>query len=76
MHPKLLNTEALADYIGVSPHTLERWRINGGGPAFLKAGRRVLYCSKDINTWLSNSRHLSTSEPQSTINEIGVQNEH
>jgi len=68
----LFRTETLAEEISVSPRTLERWRIEGGGPAFLKAGRRVLYCSKDVNAWLSNSRHLSTSETTTHANELGA----
>jgi len=57
----LLKTETLAEQISVSPRTLERWRIEGSGPAFLKAGRRVLYYSKDVHAWLKSNRFLSTS---------------
>ena len=38
----LTNDEA-ADYLRLSPHTLEKQRVLGGGPKFRKFGRRVMY---------------------------------
>ena len=41
--PELLNTRQLAARWGLSEKTLERWRMLGSGPVFLKLGGRVLY---------------------------------
>ncbi len=51
----------LAELIDVSERSLERWRVEGTGPAFLKAGRKVLYRPDDIDQWLAASRRMSTS---------------
>lgn len=58
----LLTTNRLADEISVSPRTLERWRIEGFGPKFCHAGRRVLYIAHDVEQWLLTSRKNSTSQ--------------
>jgi hypothetical protein len=54
--------EAAAAYVGLSASTLNKLRVFGGGPAFLKLGRRVVYDARDLDQWLSDSRRQSTSE--------------
>lgn len=51
-----------AAYVGLSVSTLNKLRVFGGGPAFLKLGRRVVYDSRDLNDWLECGRRRSTSE--------------
>jgi len=34
----------------ISPRTLERWRYDGDGPAYLKLGSRIVYRLEDIET--------------------------
>jgi hypothetical protein len=48
----------------VEPATLAVKRVRGGGPVYLKAGRRVLYKPSDLMAWAaSNTRVLAnTSE--------------
>ena len=46
----------------LSPRTLERKRLDGTGPRFVKAGRRVLYRSADIEAWAEAHTFGSTSE--------------
>jgi DNA-binding transcriptional MerR regulator len=58
----LLTTETLAEQISISPRTLERWRLTGCGPPFMKAGRRVLYSSQNVEEWLAQTLKSSTSE--------------
>ena len=62
----LLTQKRLSELIDVSERTLERWRVEGAGPAFVKAGRRVLYQSSDIEAWLAESRRHSTSSCPAT----------
>jgi len=61
----LTTTEAAA-FLRLSPRTLERYRVEGGGPRFLKAGRgkraRVLYREEDLITWLESVSFTTTSE--------------
>ena len=54
-----LSTEGAASYTGLSASTLSKLRVFGGGPAFLKLGRRVAYDVKDLDEWLgARRRHL------------------
>lgn len=58
-----LSTPAAAEYLGLSPATLETMRSRGGGPPFVKLGRRVVYQREDLDAWLAERRRTSTSDP-------------
>lgn len=58
----VLPTEHAAAYLGLSPKTLETLRTRGGGPPFLKLGRRVAYRKSDLDTWLAAKVRRSTSD--------------
>ena len=63
----LLDTKTAAPRIGVSPGTLENWRVQGVGPKFIKtSGKRgrVLYDPADIELWKKANRYQSTSEAE------------
>ncbi|WP_025032475.1 helix-turn-helix transcriptional regulator [Bradyrhizobium sp. DOA9] len=62
MTTDLLPQQQLAHILAVSERTLERWRVEGCGPAYLKAGRRVLYRRSDVDQWLDNNARTSTSD--------------
>jgi hypothetical protein len=51
-----------ADYLGLSTSTLNKLRVFGGGPVFLKLGRRVAYDLGDLDAWLNAKRRRSTSD--------------
>jgi hypothetical protein len=38
-------------------------RTRGGGPVFVKLGRRVVYRREDLDHWLEERRRTSTSDP-------------
>ena len=63
MDKQLLTQKRLSDLIDVSERTLERWRVEGSGPVFCRAGRKILYQLDDVEIWLAASRRKSTSEP-------------
>ena len=58
----LTNDEAAA-YLRLSPRTLEKQRVIGGGPRFRKFGRRVLYAIEDLETWAGARTCEMTSDP-------------
>jgi len=60
-HPQSLNTPSAADYCGLGASTFEKLRVSGGGPAYLKLGRRVVYRRDDLDAWLIAKRRQSTS---------------
>lgn len=51
----LNNTQAAA-YLNLSPRTLEKQRVIGGGPRFRKFGRRVVYALADLDAWADARR--------------------
>lgn len=59
----LTQSEA-AEILRLSPRTLERMRLVGTGPKFVKAGRRVLYNVDFINQWTEAQTFQSTSEAE------------
>jgi hypothetical protein len=58
----LTNDEA-ADYLRLSPRTLEKQRVFGSGPKFRKFGRRVMYAVADLDAWAADRSFESTSDP-------------
>jgi excisionase family DNA binding protein len=58
----LLSTEQAATHCGLSPKTLEKLRITGGGPSFVKLGRSVRYDLSDLDAWIASNRRASTSD--------------
>lgn len=59
---EVLNTPEAARYVRLSKPTLERFRISGDGPAFLKLGGAVRYRKTDLDAWLESRLTRSTSE--------------
>ncbi|MGU5540923.1 helix-turn-helix domain-containing protein [Aeromonas hydrophila] len=59
----LTNDEA-AEYLRLSPRTLEKQRVIGGGPRFRKFGRRVMYAVADLDTWADQRSFEATSDPE------------
>jgi hypothetical protein len=57
-----LRTPEAAENYGVAVSTLEKLRLTGGGPVFIKRGRTVLYGRGDLDTWLDGLRRRSTSD--------------
>ena len=50
---QLLDTEAVAQWVGVAPQTLRLWRVQGEGPKAIRIGRRaVRYVPADVRAWL------------------------
>jgi excisionase family DNA binding protein len=54
---KLLDTKALAEYLGVAVSTLRQYRLDGKGPAYIKIGHLVRYRKSDIEEWLISQEH-------------------
>lgn len=48
--PFLTEAEA-ARLLRISERSLQRWRVEGGGPRYVRAGRRVLYRRSDLEGW-------------------------
>ena len=57
-----LNSREAAAHLGLSRRTLERFRVSGDGPVFLKFGNRVRYLREDLDAWVQTRRRKSTSD--------------
>ena len=57
-----LTQSETAKLLRLSERTLERYRVSGFGPRFVKAGRRVLYRPADIEAWTDQRTFSNTAE--------------
>lgn len=62
--PRYLTNDEAADYLRLSPRTLEKQRVIGGGPRFRKFGRRVMYAAADLDAWAAERSFETTSDPE------------
>ena len=66
----LLTTDEAAEHVRLSDRRLERYRVTGEGPRFVKLGRRVSYRREDLDDWIergvrrSTSRRMKLSAPE------------
>ena len=63
----MLDAQAAERLIGLRKATLAKMRCAGGGPPFVKAGRRVLYRRADIKAWLDARRVKNTTEAAHSV---------
>ena len=58
----------------LSPRTLERWRLQGTGPQYLKVGGRVVYRLKDIEAYEAEQVQatctVKTAQPTAPIRPV------
>ena len=59
---KLITRIEAADFLRISPRTLEKWAVTGQGPPFFKIGSRTAYSLDDLVTWLLERQRTSTTE--------------
>lgn len=59
---KYLSADQASDIFGLSKSYLAKLRVYGGGPVFMKCGKRVLYDSEKFEAWLQSRQCNSTSE--------------
>ena len=52
-----------ADFLGVTPRALQKWRMTGAGPRFVRISSRcVRYRRRDLVEWAQAHLKTSTSE--------------
>jgi excisionase family DNA binding protein len=59
--PALLTTEEVAELLRLSVSILNKWRLAGRGPQFVKVGTRVRYRLEDVAIFIAASTRGSTS---------------
>jgi len=58
---RLLTQRDAATLLRLSERTLERLRLQGGGPLYVKAGRAVRFREADLEEWIDARVVSSTS---------------
>jgi predicted DNA-binding transcriptional regulator AlpA len=60
---RILRTPDAAAYLSLGTPTLEKLRLTGGGPRYVKLGARAIgYDMRDLDAWIDASKVESTSE--------------
>lgn len=57
-----LTTPQAAEKYKISVSSLTKWRVFGGGPRFIKLGKKVLYRVSDFDAWMDAKLVASTSQ--------------
>ena len=59
----LVNEKEAAAFLGFTARALQKWRLIGGGPRFVKINERsVRYRRRDLNSWVDARLRQNTSQ--------------
>ena len=62
---RVLRTPGAGAYVGLSASTLEKFRLAGGGPRFIRLGGRAIgYDVADLDRWLDEQRESTDDDGQ------------
>ena len=59
---RFLTPEEAAEYLRLSPRTIERYRYMGSGPRFRRFGRVIRYTVWDLDVWADTRSYLMTDD--------------
>ncbi len=58
-----LDEDGLHERFLIPPRTAQRWRASGGGPPFIRLGkRRIAYRTADVERWLAERTFKSRAD--------------
>lgn len=59
-----MTPQQVCEYLGghLSPRTMANWRSSNQGPAYVKAGGKILYPVSSVTEWLSKRTMAGTSK--------------
>jgi len=63
----VMRVSEAADYLGLSVSTLNKWRVTGDGPKFVKLGRAVAYRISDLHEWLETGQAQHQPSPATMV---------
>lgn len=58
-----LSPAEASDRLGIAVGTLRNMRSRGGGPPYVRVGRRIRYRLVDLDRWLDQRTRMNTSDP-------------
>ena len=62
-----LDVKAASKYSNLSKSSLNKLRVYGGGPLYIKVGARVVYDRADLDTWLIGKKVANTSQSPTQV---------
>lgn len=65
---RLLTRREAAEILNVSPRTLERWAVVGGGPEYICVLGAARYLPASLEIWL-NSRTITNSSQRAALDQ-------
>jgi predicted DNA-binding transcriptional regulator AlpA len=69
IRPRLLKVADAARYCGESKPTFRRYRLKGGGPAYIKVGDRVVFYElSELDRWIDERKARAASVHRRTAN--------
>jgi predicted DNA-binding transcriptional regulator AlpA len=70
----LLKEQKAAEWLDLAVKTLQKWRVQGGGPKFIKLGRSVRYTEEDLEEYIQTHRvpHTAAIDKQAHPTEKAV----
>ncbi len=66
MSAELFTVAEAARWLKLSESYLNKARLTGGGPRFVRLGRAIRYREKDLDEWVQSQAAGSTSEYQAS----------
>jgi predicted DNA-binding transcriptional regulator AlpA len=57
-----MRTKAAAVYAGLGKSTLEKLRVTGDGPQYMRIGKAVVYDPDELDRWAASKVQQSTAE--------------
>ncbi|MGF6276428.1 hypothetical protein ABIB38_004843 [Massilia sp. UYP11] len=67
---KIIGEEELGSWIGEAISTLQKWRVSGKGPKFIKKPKNIGYRVGDVKDWLDTLTVSSTAESHVRLNRL------
>lgn len=58
----LVTEQEASNILGLSARTLQKWRLQGNGPRFVKLGHAVRYDPVELDRYIDGARRRSTSD--------------
>lgn len=62
MQATIVDTVQAAKFIGLAKPTLDKMRLVGNGPPYVKMGKSVRYRIEDLESWVASRIVTSTSQ--------------
>lgn len=63
--PELLTPDDVADIVHTTAAQLAQMRYRGGGPRYVKFGKKILYRRTDIEAYIEANLYARTDQPVS-----------